>query len=153
MTRFLSYFPGIVFALTLCHLNPLNAQWVSIGPGGGNVRILYVNGSNLYAGTDAAGVFLSTNSGASWSSISTGLPEGLDYSPVYAVTVSGPNLVAGLYGYGVYISSDNGASWSASSTGMTSGFIHSFASIGSNLFAGTFGGGVDISTDNGATWA
>jgi hypothetical protein len=153
MTRFLWYFPGIVFALTLCHLNPLNAQWVSIGPGGGNVRILYVNGSNLYAGTDGAGVFLSTNSGASWSSISTGLPLSLDYSPVYAVTVSGPNLVAGLYGYGVYISSDNGASWSASSTGMTSGFIHSFASIGSNLFAGTFGGGVDISTDNGATWA
>ena len=153
MTRSLWHIPGVAFVLMLCAVSPLNAQWASIGPHGGIVRTLYVNGSNFYAGTDGDGVFLSTNSGASWSSLSSGLPVGLDNSAVYAVTVSGPNLVAGLYGLGVYISTNGGASWSASGTGLTSGLIHSFASIGPNLFAGTFGGGVDISTNNGATWA
>jgi len=39
------------------------------------VYSLAVNGSNLFAGTERGGVFLSTNNGTSWTAVNTGLPN------------------------------------------------------------------------------
>ena len=125
------------------NMSPLLARWMHTnGPYGGIVESFAVSpngagGMNLFAGT-SGGVFLSTNSGTSWSAASTGLPS---YS-VYALATSGTNLFAGTSGGGVFLSTNNGTSWSAVSTGLTKTNVQSLAVSGTNLFAGTEGGGV-----------
>ena len=56
-----------------------------------NVRALAVSGTNLFAGTDGGGVFLSTNNGTSWTAFNIGLTN----TVVNALAVSGTNLFAG----------------------------------------------------------
>jgi hypothetical protein len=55
------------------------------------------SGENTFAGTDS-GVFLSTNNGASWTAVNTGLT----YPRVQSLAVLGTNLFAGTYGGGVW---------------------------------------------------
>jgi hypothetical protein len=57
-----------------------------------------VGGSNFFAGTDG-GVFISTNSGTTWTAINSGLPVGVS---ARALMVSGGNLFAGIYDFGIY---------------------------------------------------
>jgi hypothetical protein len=102
-----------------------------------DVRSLAVSGTNLFAGTYGAGVFLSTNNGTSWTAVNTGLTN----TYVGSLAVSGTNLFAGTYG-NVFLSTDNGTSWSAVNTGLTYPYVYSLAVSGTNLFAGTHGGGV-----------
>jgi hypothetical protein len=60
---------------------PLIAQWVQVnGSGGASANSLAINGINLLAGTDD-GVFLSTNSGANWTSADMGLLEAISKTP------------------------------------------------------------------------
>ena len=63
----------VVFSL-FTTTNPLHAQWIQTnGPYGGWVTSFAVSGTNLFAGTDGGGVFLSANNGTSWTAASTGL--------------------------------------------------------------------------------
>jgi hypothetical protein len=59
---------------------------------------LAVFGSEVFAGT-YEGVFLSTHNGATWSSVSTGLPN---LSSAVAFAVSGNDIFAGISGGGVW---------------------------------------------------
>jgi hypothetical protein len=116
------------------------------------INALAMIGSNLFAGSStfigSGGVFLSTNNGASWSTVNTGLTK-LD---IRSFAVNGSNLFAGTDG-GVFLSTNNGTSWTAVNTGLTNTYITSFAVKDSNLFAGTNGGGVFLSTNNGTSWS
>jgi len=103
------------------------------------------SGTKLFAGTDA-GVFLSTDSGATWTA------TGATGNPIWALAVSGTSLFAGI-GEGVFQSTNDGADWSAVDNGLNyRGLLHSFAVSGTSLFAGTWGGGVFFSRDNGTNW-
>ncbi|MFI5201692.1 MAG: hypothetical protein ACHQNE_04855, partial [Candidatus Kapaibacterium sp.] len=89
------------------------------------------------------GVYLSTDTGKSWSAVLN--------SGVSALFVSGTNIFAD-----GYISTNNGTTWMADTVGL--GYdtfytrnILSYALSGGNLFAGT-NGGVFLSTDNGTSW-
>ncbi|HEX9970745.1 MAG TPA: regulator, partial [bacterium] len=63
-----------VALLLSIRMNPLYAQWTQTnGPYGGRVNSLAVSGTNLFAGTDGGGVFLSTNKGTNWTAVNTGL--------------------------------------------------------------------------------
>jgi len=55
------------------------------------VYSLAASGTNVFAGTDS-GVYVSTNSGASWTAENASLPN----TPVISVSVSGPNLIVGV---------------------------------------------------------
>jgi hypothetical protein len=109
---------------------------------------LAVSDTNLFAGTDNGGVFFSTNSGATWYDVSTGLRN----ITVYSLAVSGTNLFAGTLGGGVLLSTNNGTNWAPVNTGLTSTQILSLAVSGTNIFAGTDYGGVCLSTNNGTSW-
>ena len=63
------------------------------------VRSLAVSGTNLFAGTQAGGVFLSTDNGSSWTAVNSGLTN----RSVLSLAVSGSNLFAGTDGGGVFI--------------------------------------------------
>jgi hypothetical protein len=114
-------------------------------------------GTNIFAGTFGAGIFLSTNNGTSWTSIGIGL-----FYPTNAFAISGTNLFAGTFGGGVYLSTNDGTNWSAVNSGLNSQIIVKAlalsgtnlyaAVIGTNLHAG-IGSGIFLSTNNGTNWS
>jgi len=116
---------------------------------------LAISGSILLAGTQWFGVFVSTNSGASWTAVNEGLPRRTDdttgIETVRSLFVSGTNLYAGTYPRGgLFHSTNNGTNWGP--TGLTDHVVHALAISGTNLFAGTYYGGVFLSTNNGTNW-
>ncbi len=131
------------------------AQWVQTnGPSGGVVQNVCVSGTNMFAATGGAGVFLSTDAGANWKSVNTGLPS-LYMDAIFA---SGSTLYVSAWpstisAGGVFVSANNGTSWTPSGTGLLSNQVNTFASIGGKIFAGTSGGGVYISANSGASWS
>jgi hypothetical protein len=66
-------------------------------PGSNRILSLAQSGTHLYAGTASLGVFMSTDNGASWTPISSGLPlslNNINYS-VNSLVVNGSSLAAG----------------------------------------------------------
>ena len=112
-----------------------------------SVNSFAVSGSNVFAGTNNAGVFLSTNNGTSWTPVNSGLTN----VTILSLMVSGGNIFAGTNG-GAYISPNNGTSWSAIDSGLSNvNSITSFTANGKNIFAET-NNGVYLSTNNGTYW-
>lgn len=132
----------------------VNAQWVNTnGPGAGNVRAIISNGSNLFAGTEGGGVYLSTDNGNNWTAVNSGLTN----LNVTSLAISGNNIFAGTFN-GVFLSTNNGINWTNVSFGITNPVILTLAVSGSTLFAGANGilpgsSGLFVSTDNGANWS
>jgi photosystem II stability/assembly factor-like uncharacterized protein len=127
----------------------LQAQWAQTSPlGGGPIQCLASSGSNLFAGTMNGGVFRSTDNGASWVAVNTGLTNHWVTSLVFI----GNNLFAGTNN-GVFLSTNNGGNWNGVNSGLWAGNVWALAVSGTNLFAGTgIAGGVFRSTDYGASW-
>ena len=77
------------------------------------------NPSTLYAGTDYAGVFKSTNGGGTWNPINSGLSDG--YVNALAIDPGNSNIVyAGTLLGGVFKSTNGGDTWNPINSGMTS---------------------------------
>ena len=116
---------------------------------------------NLFAGTASRGVFLSTDSGTSWTAVNNGYAN----TRISSLYLSGTNLFAATcftsrsnFGTswcntGLYCSTDDGMSWTA--TGLqTTAAVVALAECpdetgGTDLFAGTddgfgFGGGLSL---------
>lgn len=110
------------------------------------VNSLAASGTNIFAGTDPSGVFLSTNYGGNWSAINTGLSN----KSIRSIAASGTTLLAANYNGGIYRSTDNGANW-AFVNGSSGIDVNSFLVVGDNIFAGSHHG-VHKSTDGGITW-
>jgi hypothetical protein len=117
---------------------------------------------NLFAGTYYGGVFLSTDNGANWIAVNSGLTHPF----VGALGVSteepgGTKLFAGTLS-GIFLSTNDGVSWTAANTGVTNGYVNTFAfchdktdpegTLHTYIFAGTNGGGVFLSSDGGTGW-
>ena len=129
--------------------------WTAINSGLGNtdVSCLILNGDTLFAGcsstdiinghTMPAGLYFSTNNGASWSQ------SGLMNTPVYSLATSGTNVLAGTLD-GVLLSTDNGLTWNST---LPYGQIFSLAADGQEVVAGQSGMGVFVSSDGGKNWA
>ncbi len=105
---------ALLFLLGLATTASASAgSWKLLGPWAGGVHALAGDPSDpaiLYAGTQAGGVFKTTDGGASWSLVGPTLPR----SSVEAIAVdpSDPKRVyAGTYDKGVYRSTDSGATW------------------------------------------
>jgi len=111
--------PSIFFVfLPFCnsyHLENATAQWTpTTGPGPipyvGSVSSFAAFGGKLYAGSVSHGVFATSDTGRSWTSVSAGMTKPF----VSALVVSGNTLIAGIgeTGGGILLSSD-GVSWEA----------------------------------------
>jgi len=70
----------------------LNAQWTQTNlPSGGPITCFAVSGSDLFAGTQDEGVYLSTNDGTSWQAINNGLTD----KNVTSLSISDSNIFVG----------------------------------------------------------
>ena len=126
--------------------------WSSVNNGFINTTSIFsiaIQGSNIFAGTDGAGIYLSRNNGTSWNVV------GLPYTDADCLAISEENIFAGTWGYdgsigGIYLSTDYGASWN--SVGLINYDIECLATNGENIFAGT-SGGIYLSSNHGTTWS
>ena len=113
------------------------------------IQCFAILGSNVFAGANGSGAFISSDGGATWNGVNSGLSN----NAVMALAVIGSNLFAGTYGGGIFLSSNNGTTWSAVN-GTLSGTqlnVSSLYASGTTLYAGT-DQGVFVSTNNGGTW-
>src|SRR5262245_2866064 len=132
--------------------------WTKHGLYGRDITALAIDPhipSTLYAAT-SGGVFQSTNSGASWRSVMTGLTN-TDVKALAIDPMAPSTLYAGTWGGGVFQSTDSGASWSPVNTGLTANTNVNALAIDpmtpSTLYAGTQGDGTFKSTNSGASWS
>src|SRR5262245_24423986 len=84
------------------------------GPGGGVGQALAASGTTVFAASARAGVFRSTNNGASWTSVNSGLTD----LTVLALAFGGTSVFAGTNSGGVFRSTNDGASWTAVDNGL-----------------------------------
>jgi hypothetical protein len=116
---------------------------------------LAVSGTNLFAGTENNGVYLSSDYGASWAKVSNGL-IGSYANYVTSLAVNGNYIFAGTRD-GVYRSTNNGTSWDTANTGMRSStYVIALIVIpngtnGTTIIAGTEQG-TYLSNNNGNNW-
>ena len=119
------------------------------------INTFAVSGKNIFVGTDGEGVFLSTNNGASWDSINSGLPDTLPNHAIekniYSFAICGAYIFVG-NDNGVYLSTNNGLNWVAANNSLPNASAVSLAFSGTNLFASIYGYGVYISDDFGSNW-
>ncbi|MEW6364818.1 MAG: hypothetical protein AB1714_09290 [Acidobacteriota bacterium] len=122
-------------------------------------RIVATQASLVYAAADAqtspAGVFLSTDGGATWDDANGNLPE----TGIRAIAVDPLDskvIYAALSIHGVYKSLDQGRSWNLATAGLPPDIettcIHANPRASSSLLLGLKGGGVFVSTDGAGTW-
>jgi photosystem II stability/assembly factor-like uncharacterized protein len=154
----MSNFRIILFScfLGLTYIIPIYCQWERTMEFYGNIGSFTVcpdiGGTDIFAGTDISGVFLSTDYGSNWNN--SGLA---DTSIVCLESRSdGEYIFAGTYGSGVCRSMNRGFTWSAANIGLSNLVVRSIALIsngaqGLYLFAGT-DGGLFISYDFGSNW-
>jgi photosystem II stability/assembly factor-like uncharacterized protein len=115
-----------------------------------SARSLTVSGSNIFAGTQLSGIYLSTNNGVNWIQVNNGITGYY----IRAITSSGTDIFAGTTTAGVFISTNNGTNWAPINNGLTNSYIFSLFKNNSVLYAGTgpSDGGVFRSTNNGQNW-
>lgn len=134
-----------------------SAQWVQpsqqITTG---IYTLFAKDGELFAGTDGAGAFRSTDLGATWEPMNEGFPAS---QGVYAFREFGGRLFAGTYD-GVYHSVDAGRHWIRSNhENWRVLHVVAMAGNGGFLFAPSnrefrypYNGGIFRSADSGLTW-
>lgn len=131
--------------------------WTSARLYGGTVSAVAASPANrslVLAGTGGAGVFRSTDGGATWRRSSRGMPHDTGVS-VFAFAPSAPNTVfAGTYGSGVYRSTDAGRSWVRITSGLDYGTFISIAVDPRNAARIFISSGTDLwrTANGGATW-
>ncbi len=131
-------------------MTSLQAQWTKLAtPSGSGYRYAtsYASiGSRLLIGTLNAGVFYSTDGGASWTQSNTGI----SVPWVTGLVQSNGRLICGTQS-SVYVSTDEGNSWSERNNitkGQAASFVYAY---GSKVYA-SLASGIVQSNDGGETW-
>lgn len=110
---------------------------------------LYLSGNTLYASGDS-GVYSTTNSGSSWTKLSSGLPGNIS---VYSFKINGSDFYIGS-NRGVFKSTNSGNTWTDITNGMPT--VKPFIAIeikDNIIFASNYSKGIYKSTNLGASWS
>ncbi len=106
------------------------------------------SGGSLFAGTNS-GLYVSTDSGATWAHNTNGMPA----SYVHSIKFASNGFVFAGCATGVFYSSDYGASWSPTALhGDSLGVFRLGISPNDYIVATNYGRGIFISSDYGSTW-
>jgi hypothetical protein len=113
--------------------------------------VRFASATKAFAGTQGDGVFLTTNTGTSWSLASGGINLGNGQDVV--VGTGSPARVIVRTGYsskGFWYSDDKGVTWTFKNSQLNS--IGRLTKLQNGSLIGLNGGPVEYSADNGATW-
>ena len=163
-------FTAFVFFLTMNSILVAGQkEWTTNGPQGGGLTTLAVdptNSSVLYAGSQTAGLFKSTDGGTTWQSINDGTLDAFGSLPMIQALAVDPKTPATIYAAslnGVYRSMNAGGHWDFISLHATDMHILNLLSIAINPLTPTtiyIAGGLDVSDsriyrslDGGQTWS
>ena len=122
-------------------------SWTSTGYSGPAVTALAFSDTSFFAGTFGAGIYLSSDTGKTWTPANSGLTRG----NITALSISGSSVFAGTDGGGIFLSTNNGGSWTAVNSSVTAAYVNAFAFSGGDVYAGT-SGGFFLSANNGTSW-
>lgn len=123
----------------------------------------FTSDQTLFAGTNA-GIYKSTDGGASWSAVNNGLPATFIYSLTISPDFASDHTVFAGTPSGIFKSTDGGASWSGVNNGLANASVVSIVispdfAADKTVFAAAFfdsnpalGSRVYKSTDGGANW-
>ncbi len=122
------------------------------GPYGGKITTLYetTNGV-LFAGTENAGIFRSTDNGNNWTPVNTGLNNEGRFMDVTAFAEKGNKIYAGRW-EALYVSTDIGNTWQPVSAIQRPGEISGIVILDDHIYVSTHFKGVWQSKD-GNSWA
>lgn len=130
----------ITIIIGILSANFANAQWIKTNTSYSGASIV-VSGNNIYASYNNSIVYLSIDSGSTWTVVN-------GWKSINSLVENGMNIFAVING-GVFLSSDSCHTWTALNS-LTTG-VTSLVISGNNIFAGTHRG-VYLSTDTGNTW-
>jgi ligand-binding sensor domain-containing protein len=129
-----------------------HAQWQRMNlPSTARVNSLAISESNIFAGTDGDGIFMSTDNGENWNSMNAGLQSEV----IHTIFIKGTTIFTGTE-TGASVSTNNGLTWDTIDSGLPDEGVWSLAAMNtvpsdSTIFAGTWSG-VYTSTNNGKSW-
>src|SRR5262249_12544595 len=136
----------------------VNTPWATTFPEGGSINTgAFVDPPNtVFAGLAARGLYVTTNGGGLWRSLTDQTPPAFDRYNVMVYT-QGAGSTAYVISGGRPGQTTNGTTWTLSDAGLpvTNGWtVESLAADPGNghLFAGTYANGIHKSLDGGATW-
>lgn len=151
-TVYLGTFNGGVYESTNSRLIAWRA--IPVGLRSGKITALTHNGTNLFAGTADAGVYIFNGlvgTDRHWNQINTGLTN-LKVKSLLALDAN--TLLLGTEGGGLYRTTDKGANWTlVNSVGLSNQTVTALVKVGTKVVAATLDGGLFVSVDNGSTWA
>ena len=127
----------------------LDAQWIRCGKASDSffsfTSTTNVTGdTNLFAGSNSYGVFLSTDNGTSWTATS----KGVSFGSIRGLAAIDTNIFAA--GYTVWVTNDNAKNWTQTTIGNND--PSAIAISDSGIFAGTYISGIFQSSDTGKNW-
>lgn len=127
--------------------------WSIVNGMGGSLypKDMFGAGSSLYIASGQYGIFVSLNSGITWTNYNTA--NGLGSFNVHRIFASGSNIYVATNG-GLSMSLNNGSTWTnfTIANGLPNNYVWGVYAIGSTIYAALFDGGICISTNNGSTW-
>ena len=137
------------------HAAPNESGWVQTnGPYGGEILTFYAAPKGvIFAGTEGAGIFRSTDGGNSWTPVNTGLhyEPGGGFAGVPALVQKGGTLYAATRRT-LYASTDGGNTWHRVSNFQAHESIIGIVVIGDRIYVGATDTGVWYSDDDGDAW-
>ncbi|MFZ1677093.1 MAG: T9SS type A sorting domain-containing protein [Saprospiraceae bacterium] len=147
----------IAIGLIICTNLSFSQSWLRCAyglPQDTAVSSLAKIGNTLYAGTQHAGVYKSTDGGMTW--VTTNLHNAVRMSIVKCMTTIDTFLFVGQTANGVSRTTINGSGWTTVNNGIPMGngnqAIFDMITIGDTLYAASNGGGVFMSMDKGDHW-
>ena len=146
---------AVVLALLVQLTSKAFGDWTKAGSFRiGAARCFVRSGTNVFAGMEEAGIFLSTNEGASWTAVNIGLTNihvrGLAVGPASGEGDDRP-IFAATQG-GVFVSTNFGGNWTPKNAGLPRLETMCIAASDSSVFVGVAYNAVYRSTDNGTSW-
>ncbi len=131
-------------------------SWQEISPsptdlGCATIYGLAVNGPDIYAGSDVAGIYISHDGGVHWTTSRNGLKIAPG-RPFYDIEVAGPNVLAIRPDSGfLFLSQNQGVNWSQINASISSSFAQYLSAYNGIVFVST-PQGLFQSMDNGMSY-
>ena len=127
--------------------NGTNWDYSTNGMTDTKILSLTINGNYVFAGSEAGGVYRSSDIGVSWTPVNNGLTS----FEIHTICANAGSVYAGT-NTGVYMTSDNGANWTKISFPAVGNIIYAVTAYNNKIIA-TSAYGVFKTTDGGANWS